>query len=223
MAESIIHRLELVEVDEEHCRQLLGSTTAKHRVIEPLEEQRAVWQASQRVVQGELSRTNDRVVQVFPRLGVVQVRGRDVRQRLRALHRRRIEPSATVSVQIEGTELLVAVAQRKGEDSREACLQGSRRKPGEAHVPTQIRDRDGMTGFVRLQARPLTELRLQPLELQGRVVRRCQIARSDTWGNDGHTGGRDRQHVNDSQHQVIENALDWEVRHQCVRELAKYF
>jgi hypothetical protein len=221
MAKSVIDRLELIEIDEEHCRQLLRPTTSKHGVVKSLEEERPVWQSRQRVVECDLARAKDGIVKVLSRLRIVEVGGRDIRERLGGSHCRRAKTSPSVAVQIECAEPMVTVAQWKREDRSETGIDRPRRKAGESGIRTQVRDRDRVAGLVRRKAWTLAKLRLQSLELQRRIIRSCQEARGYARRDDGYAGGRNGQHVDNSHHQMIEYALDREVRHQRVGELTK--
>ena len=170
VAVRVVDRLELVEVGEQDRNDLVGPLAAHDRVVETLYEQRAVRQSGQRVVERALVRAFGRLTQVGARLGVEKVRGGDIGKSLRGHHRPRVQRTGNVAVHVERAELVVALAQREGEDGHEACVDRARRELREAAVDAQVGNRDRVPRVVGRQARAFAELRLQLFEPQRRGI-----------------------------------------------------
>ena len=71
VAEGVVDRLEVVEVDEQHRHGLAGAAAAQQRVVDAVAEQRAVGEVGERVVEGlvrelllQLGEARDRLLEV---------------------------------------------------------------------------------------------------------------------------------------------------------------
>jgi hypothetical protein len=105
-----------------------------------------------------------RFLEVVSGLGVEQVGGRHVGQRLRRDHRCRRELPGRLAVQVERAELGVSMLQREREHGSQASGQRPRRESREPVLSSEVRHRHGFAGPVGQHARPLAQLGLQLLE-----------------------------------------------------------
>ena len=81
---------------------------------------------------------------------------------------------------------------------------------------------DGLAGLIGLQAWSLTQFGLQFLVAQGGIVRSRHIAGSHVGRDQSHPGGGDRQDIDDPLHEVIEDALNREIREHGASKLAQH-
>ena len=191
-------------------------------VLEPLLQQQPVRQPGQRIVQRAVVEAFGGGAGLFAGLGVEQVGGRDVRQRLGRAHVVRVELAGGVAVQVERAEPALAVAQREREHRGQPGRPGRRGEHREPIVGVQVGDRHGLPGFVRHQARALADLGLQLLEAQRGLVRSGDVARRHPGRDQRDPRRRDRQDLDDPFDEVVEDALDREVGDQRARELAEH-
>ena len=122
MPVGIVDVLEMVEVDEEQCDQLLRTATPDDGVLDPLTQQDAIRQTGQDIVDRPLVRAIRRVLEIGPGLGVDQIGGRYVGQCLGRGELRGAQCARGVPVQIESTEPLEALTEREGEHGGQTDL-----------------------------------------------------------------------------------------------------
>ena len=218
----VVDRLEAVEIDEQD-RQHLARTGAPHeRVLEALEEQDAVRQPGQGVVHRAPVRTLGCVEQVGPGLGVDQVRGGHIGQRLRRQHVLAVQWTGCGPVQVQSSKLLVPMVEREGEDGRQPGLDRSRAKNPETIRPGQIGHGNRFAGAVGGQTRSFAQLGLQLLVAQGRLVGGGDVAWLGVRRDQGHPGRRDRHDLHDPQYQMLQNALNGKIGEHGAGELAHH-
>jgi hypothetical protein len=219
---AVVDQLELVEIDEQQGGDLVRPATASFGVLQSLEQKGPVWQPGQPVVQGLLAGLVRRAPEVGPGLGVQEVGGCHVGQRLGRSHGAGVQRPRCVPVQVERSERCVAVAEGEREHRQQP---GAERPPGEfgkAALVSQVGHRHRRARLEGLDARPFAELGLELLEEERRLVRRCHVVGIGPGGDEGDPRGGDRQDIDDAHHEVIEDGLDRKVRHQGARELTQY-
>src|SRR6187200_447414 len=126
MAVGVVDRLEPVEVREKHGSLGVRATRPEGSVLETLLEQRTVRETREWVVQRAVPQAVGCLAGLGPALGVQQVRGRYVGQRLRSLHVMGVEVTGCLPIEVERAELPVLLTQREGEDGGET----GRQRPG---------------------------------------------------------------------------------------------
>ncbi|MCC5947167.1 MAG: hypothetical protein JJT89_01815 [Nitriliruptoraceae bacterium] len=190
--------------------------------METILVQQAVGQPGQRVVQRALTVLVGCRLRVLTSLGVDQVGGRDVGQRLRGLHGVGIEAPGRLAVQVQRTEAMFALVQWEGEDRAETSLDRRRGEGREPRVARHVVHPHRRPGVERQHAWPLPDVRLETLVAHRPRIGRGDEARLATLADQGHPGGGDRQDAHDLPDQVIEDLLDREVGRQGARELAQH-
>ena len=128
---AVVDDFEAVEVDEEDGHRVPGAHTAQQGVLQVFEEEEAVRQAGERIVQGAAVKLLGRVLQLGPGLRVSQVRHGHVGQSLRRLHVAGAERPRRLPVEVERPELPGVVPEREGEHGGEAGLERPRSERGE--------------------------------------------------------------------------------------------
>ena len=179
----VVDGFEAVQVQEQHRRRFLCSVAALQRVVEQFQQQRAVGQPGERIVQGQLPRAFGGVLQFLPGLGVDQIGGGDIGQGLGGRQRLGGEAAGGVPVEVERAQLMVAVAQRKGEHRPHALGQCAGGEVRETLLVKQFRYLDGFAGGVGQDARSLAEFGLQLLVEQCRSVRGADVPGVFTGGD----------------------------------------
>ncbi len=218
----VVHRLEVVQIHEEQRRRLVCPAAPQKGMLETLQHQRPVRRSCQRIVQRRFARAVCGVLEVLPRLGVEQVRGGDVGERLGCAHGTRGERPRRIAVEVERPKTHVVVIEREREHGRQPVRKRPWREGRELLIAAQIRDRDGQARVVGSEARSLVKFGLQPFKDQRCVVRCGDVAGLEPWSNQRHPCPGDRKNVDDALHQVIEDALNREVRRHRARELAEH-
>ena len=211
MAVGVVDRLEPVEVREKHGGLGVRATCAECSVLETLLEQRTVRQTREWVVQRAVPQAVGRLAGLGPSLGVQQVRGRYVGQRLRGLHVLGVEGTGGLPIEVERAELPVLLTEREGEDSGKAGRQRPGRERGKPGVEPQVGDCYRLAALVRRDARPLGHLGLQHLIAKGGLVGRGDVPRLLPRRDQRHSGGADGQYVDDPLDEVVEDRLDRKV------------
>ncbi len=105
----IIHRFEMIEVDEQDRHEFLRTAAAHDGMLDALEQKDPVGKAGQHIVDGSLVRAVGRFLQIGPRLGIDEIGGRHVGQRLGRAGLRWAQVAGRVTVEIEGTEAVPSV------------------------------------------------------------------------------------------------------------------
>ena len=146
MAVGVVDLLEAVEVGEQDRGVGVRTLAALGGVLEALLQQQPVRQPGQRVVQGVVVEAVGRGAGLVASLGIEQVGGRDVGQRLRRAHVVRVELAGRVAVQIERAEPAVAVAQREREHRGQPGRERGRGERRESIVGAEVGDGDGLPG-----------------------------------------------------------------------------
>ena len=217
----VVHLLEPVEVREQDRRVPVRPPPPLCGVLQSLEQQRAVGESRERVMERVVLILVRGLAGIVARLRVQQVGGGDVGEGLRDVHVVGFEPTGAVAVKVECAETPVAMAQRE----REHCGQTRRGRGGrelrKAVVVAQVGHRDGLAGSERRDARPLRVLSLEALIAKRRCVRSGHVARSHPFGNQGDANRSDGQDVDDASDEVIEDSLDREVGDQRPGEVAE--
>ncbi len=219
----VVDLLEVVEIGEQHRHQRAVAGGSHHRLVQALHQQGAVRQPGERVVERLLPHEVQRVRGLSAVAGVVQVGGCDVRQSLPGLRGRGVQLTRDVAVEVERPERAVVGDQGEGEDRGEPCIRRPLGEAWEALVDGDVRDRHRLATAVGLQTRPLVELVLQRLDLEDRLVRGCREVQLVGRPHQRHSGARDRQHLDDPQHQVVQDLLDPEPLHEPLGELGQHF
>ena len=218
---AVVDQLEAVEVDEEYGHRVPGAHAAEQGVLQPLEEEEAVREAGQGIVQGAAVELLGRVLELGPGLGVGQVGHGDVGQRLRRFHVARAERPRAVPVQVEGPELAAVVPQREGEHRGEPGGERGRPERRERVRAAQVGHGDRLPRLVRAEAGTLADLGLQLLEAQRRIIGGGDVVGAGGRGDQGDPGSGDRQDVDDAPDEVVQDALDREVGGHGASELAE--
>ncbi len=175
----------------------------------------------ERVVQRALPSTLGGVAQVRARLRIEQVGRGDVRQGLRRGHGAGVHGPGARAVEVERTELVVVLAQGEGEHRRQPLFERTRREGGEAVVEAEVGNEDGLASFVSDETRSLAQLGLESFEPHGGLVGGRDVAGLRPRRDQGDARGADRQHVDDPDHQVVQDGLNREVGDEGPREFAE--
>jgi len=158
------------------------------RLGQSFQQQRPVGQSGERIVQIDVVRQVRGCFPVLPGVGVSQICGRDIGQRLRGPRRCGVQRRRWVPVQAQNTQHLVAVTKRNGQHHRQS-------------------GRDRAAGPLRRQAGCVATSGVQ-LEPQRLRIRRRHIPWLAAQPGEGSPGGGDRQHVHDPGNKIIKDAVD---------------
>src|SRR5680860_865425 len=110
-----------------------------------------------------MAHRSDKVGLGLPRLGVEQICGRHIGQRLRCGHVPLVEGTSRRAVKAEGPQATPLVAEWEREDRYQSYGERTLRESGEAVVLGQVRNRDRFASFVGCDTWPLGERGLQRL------------------------------------------------------------
>jgi len=158
------------------------------RLGQSFQQQRPVGQSGERIVQIDVVRQIRSCFPVLPGVGVSQICGRDIGQRLRGPRRCGVQRRRWVPVQAQNTQHLVAVMKRNGQHHRQPS-------------------RDRAAGPLRRQAGCVATSGVQ-LEPQRLRIRRRRIPWLAAQPGESSPSGGDRQHVHDPGNKIIKDAVD---------------
>ena len=126
--------------------------------------------SGQRVVDRRLVGPFGGVLEIGAGPGVVEIGGGHVGQRLRRRHVVVVQLARRVAVEVESTELAVALAQREGEHRRQPGLDGSGAEDLETILVAEIGHGDGVARPVGGEAGTLVQFGLELFVAQRRFV-----------------------------------------------------
>ncbi len=130
-------------------------------MVETLYEQCAIREPGERVVEGTVPGLLRGELEIGSCLGVGEVDGGDIGQRMGRLHRLGVHRAGRLTVQIKSAQPVILVAEREAEHRPQALVERPTGEAGERLFQPEVGDGHGLARAVRRDARPLSQLGLQ--------------------------------------------------------------